>query len=541
MTIHRSTSFRSNPPAPVRIGFLCALTAALYGLASPRLNLYPLCWILLIPLLEALEGVRLRRGFLTGWLCGTLIHLVCFYWVIGTIQRYSNLNLSLSILAWVLFAAYSGLAFGLMGTLFLLLSRGRLLPDLFLLPACYTAMEFAFPFVFPWHLGAGLYRVPVLIQISDLFGVYGVTALIVLVNVALWETLRFLRHKRAFPWLSLTTAAGLVIAGMVYGFWRIEGVQQEQEEARDLDVGIVQANVSMEERRSPLQQEEIWGRYRNLSREAVRRGAELIVWPESAVPFAFRADSGEYSASGFLRKFVRSLDRPLLFGSWAVEKGSFRNRAYLLGPDGKLLDEYDKVKLLAFGEYMPFSDWIPQIKGLVQGVGDFRPGEQIKPLCREEYCFGVLICFEAILGPISRELTNRGAQFLVNITNDAWFGDTSCPEQHLMLAAFRAVENRVWLVRAANTGISAFIDPVGRITHRAAYLEQAVRVCKVNLMDLPTVYRKWGDWFPLTCLVLLGLLTVGRLLALKKRGQVWTLDSPTDAEQKPRERKKRGV
>jgi apolipoprotein N-acyltransferase len=512
MTIHRLTSFRPDPSAPFRIGFLCALTAALYGLASPRLNLYLLCWILLIPLLEALEGLRLRRGFLAGWLCGTLIHLVCFYWVIGTIRRYSNLDLSLSILAWILFAAYSGLAFGLMTTLFLFLSRGRLLPDFILLPACYTAMEFAFPFVFPWHLGAGFYRVPLLIQISDVFGVYGATALAVLVNVALWETLRFFRHKRAFPWLSLTTAAGLVIACLAYGFWRIEEVQREQEHARDLDVGIVQANVRMEERRSPLLQEDIWGRYRNLSREAVRRGAELIVWPESAVPFAFRPDSGEYSASGFLRKFVRSLDRPLLFGSWAIEKGSLRNRAYLLAPDGELLDQYDKVKLLAFGEYMPFSDWIPQIKGLVQGVGDFRPGPQIKPLCWKDSCFGVLICFEAILGPISRELTNRGAEFLVNITNDAWFGDTSCPEQHLMLAAFRAVENRVWLVRAANTGISAFVDPVGRITHRAAYLEQAVRVCKVDLMDLSTLYRKWGDWFPVTCLVLLGLLTLLRFL-----------------------------
>ena len=121
----------------------------------------------------------------------------------------------------------------------------------------------------------------------------------------------------------------------------------------------------------------------------------MIVWPESAVPFSYRPDGREHSASGFLRKFVRSLDRPLLFGSWAIERDGPRNRAHLLGPQGEFIAKYDKVKLLAFGEYMPFSDWIPQLKGIVQGAGDFRPGERIEPLCWQDSCFGVLICFEA--------------------------------------------------------------------------------------------------------------------------------------------------
>ena len=237
----------------------------------------------------------------------------------------------------------------------------------------------------------------------------------------------------------------------------------------------------------------------------------MILWPESAVHFAYRPEAGAYSSSGFLRKFVRSLDRPLLFGSWAVEQGGPRNRAYLLGPDGTLAGRYDKVQLLAFGEYMPFSNWIPQLKGLVEGVGDFRPGEKIEPLCWEDTCFGVLICFEAILKPISREFVDKGAEFLVNITNDAWFGDTSCPEQHLMLSAFRAVENRTWLVRVANTGISAFVDPVGRILHRTAVFQKAVRVCRIDRMEGSSFYGRWGDWLPVSCLVFLGLLAVGRL------------------------------
>ena len=453
-----------------------------------------------------------------GWLCGTMVHLVCFTWVVGTVQRYSNLDLWLSFLAWILFAIYSGLGFGLMALLFVLLARGRSFPKVLLLPVCYTAMEFAFPFIFPWHLGAVLYRMIPVIQIADVAGVYGVTFLVVAVNAALWELLRFLRRQRAFPWLSLSTAAGLTAVSLLYGFWRIAYVEGEQEGAPKRVVGIVQANALIEERRSRALVEDIWRRYRRLSEQAARRGAELIVWPESAVEFAYRPDSGDYSSSGYLRQFLRSLNRPLLFGTWAAEPDGLRNRAYLLGPDGTRLGRYDKVKLLAFGEYMPFSDRIPQLKGLVQGVGDFQPGERIEPLCWDDSCFGVLICFEAILKPISREFTNRGAEFLVNITNDAWFGDTKCPEQHLMLSALRAVENRVWLVRAANTGISAFVDPVGRIVHRTALFEQAVRVCRIDRMELSSVYRKWGDWLPIGCAIAL-VLAIPARLAMRRRGR----------------------
>jgi apolipoprotein N-acyltransferase len=514
----RETSSAAEPLITPRIFLLCALSAILYGLASPRPNLHFLCWVLLIPLLEALEGLRPRRGFFAGWLCGTMMHLLCFYWVIGTIQRYSNLDISLSVTAWILFSIYSGLAFALMAALFVSLRGSGPLSNILLLPACYTAMEFAFPFIFPWHLGAGFYRVVPVIQIADLAGVYGLTALAVAVNVGLWELLRFLRRKRTFPWWSLTTAAVLLVAALAYGSWRIAAVEREQEAAPDVTVGLVQANVLIEERRSRALMQEIWGRYRRLSDQVVHRGAELILWPESAVHFAYRPDAGAYSSSGFLKKFVRSLDRPLLFGSWAIEQGRPRNRAYLLEPDGSLAGQYDKVKLLAFGEYMPFSDWIPGLKGLVKGVGDFEPGEKIEPLCWEETCFGVLICFEAILKPISREFVDRGADFLVNITNDAWFGDTSCPEQHLMLSALRAVENRTWLVRVANTGISAFVDPVGRILHRTSVFEQAVRVCRIDRMEGDSFYGKWGDWLPLSCLVLLVLLAVGRL-AGRTRGK----------------------
>lgn len=492
---------------------LCSLTACLFGMASPKLNWHPLCWILLVPFLLALEGAGMRRGFTIGWLCGTMIHLVCFPWIVGTIQRYSNLNLTLSILAWILFSLYSGLAFGGMSVAHLLVTRRSLLPAFLALPICYTAMEFLFPFIFPWHLGACLYPVLPLIQISDLFGVFGVTGLLVTANAAFFEIFRFLMKRQPFPFASAALSTLLVAASLSYGYWRMDWIHAQQEKSSTLTVGIVQANVLIEEKRTPLLQEDIWRRYRELSLEAIRQNAQMIVWPESAVQFPFRPQSGPHSASAYLKEMIRSFGTPVLFGSWAIEVDGPRNTAYLLDTRGEVAGRYDKVHLLAFGEFMPFSDSIPQLKGLVQGVGDFRAGERAEPLCWNGSCFGVLICYEAVLKSLPRKLINLGGQFLVNITNDVWFGDTNCPEQHLMLASFRAVENRVWLVRAANTGISAFVDPTGRILNRTALFRQAVRVSRIQTLGVPTLYKSWGDWFPVSCSLLLVLLLAPGLLA----------------------------
>lgn len=498
---------------------LCAATAAMYGLAAPKLNLHWLCWVLLVPLLAAWETSDLPRGCFAGWLCGTLVHLACFPWVVGTIERYSSLASSLSVLAWILFSLYSGLSFAALALLYLFLTRRSSVPRVLALPLSYTTMEFLFPFIFPWHLGAGLYRLPQCIQIADLFGIYGITALVVTVNAACFELAFRKSQKQPLPYLSLTLALLLVASTLVYGQWRLNWVQKRQTEAPALTVGLVQANVQIEERRSRLLQEDIWSRYLTLSQEAVRQGAELVVWPESAVAFPYRPDSGPQSSSAYVRHLVRSIGVPVLFGSVSIEVDGARNTAYFLDGGGETLGRYDKVHLLAFGEYMPFSDWFPQLKGLVQGVGDFRPGDKTDPLCWNGSCFGVLICYEAILKSLPRELVRKGASFLVNITNDIWFGDTSCPEQHLMLAVFRSVENRVWMVRAANTGISAFVDPAGRIRDRTPLFTQAVRVCEIQKLSLPSLYKKWGNGFPVACSLLVGLLALYGLLRRPCGGQ----------------------
>ncbi len=493
---------------------LCGVSAALYGLVSPNVHWHVLCWFLLLPFLEALEGSNLRRSFSLGWVWGTLIHLICFSWVIDTVELYSNLNLALSVLAWIMFSCYSGLAFGIMAFVYRLLVLRLSLPAVAVLPVSYIAMEYLFPFIFPWHLGAVVYGVIPLIQISDLFGVYGLTALIILVNGACWDLVRFLQRKISFPFLPVSLAVILLLATWGYGAWRMNALEVVRSEADRFTVGMVQPDIRIKERKNSWKREDIWNRYRSLSRRVIRQGAELVVWPESAIHFAYRPKAASYSSSAILKRLVASFQKPVLFGSWSLGAEGPMNTAYLLNDRGEYQEQYDKVRLLAFGEYIPFADWFPPVKEWIQGVGDFEPGQRVEPLCAGDVCFGVLICYEAILDGLSRDFINKGARFLVNITNDVWFGDTKCPEQHLMLASFRAVENRTWMVRVANTGISACVDPFGRIHCRTPLYQQAERVCSVELLDVPSVYRRWGDWFPQACSMLLLILGV---VALWKR------------------------
>jgi apolipoprotein N-acyltransferase len=478
---------------------LSVLTGVLYGMASPRIHFHFLSWILLVPLLWAIEDRPPKQAFHLGWIAGIFTHLLCFYWIAGTVQRYSNLHSALSLLALVLFSFYSGLPFGMIASLTSFLRARTRLPVIILFPVFYTAMEYLYPFIFPWHLGASQYGLLPVIQISDIFGVYGVTTLVVIVNCAVFQIVRSLIRNTSFPWIPSLSALILVAATIAYGGSRVRHVESRIAQGEALTVGIVQPNVLLEERQSPFLVEDIAHRYARLSDKASVDGAQLIVWPESALAYMFQPQSGPSSPSGRLKSYAKDLQAALVFGTIAAETDGLRNTAYLINPQGRTAGRYDKVHLLAFGEYMPFSNWIPHLNGLVQGVGNFKPGERIDPLCWDHTCFGVLICYEAILKDLARAMVKGGAQFLVNITNDAWFGDTRCPEQHLMLASFRAVENRVYLLRSANTGISAVVDPVGRISARTTLFTEALRVETIRLVSITSLYQKWGDWFARLC------------------------------------------
>ena len=240
-----------------------------------------------------------------------------------------------------------------------------------------------------------------------------------------------------------------------------------------------------------------------------------MLWPETATPFYFLGDRQNTKT---LIQEVQKLKKPLLFGSPAYrrkgEELSLYNRAYLLDGDGMVTGYYDKIHLVPFGEYVPWKKILFFVDKLVQAAGNFASGKQAVVLEVSAARVGVLICYEAIFPKLSRNLANGGANLLVNITNDAWFGRSSAPHQHLSMAVLRAVENRIPIARCANTGISAFIDTRGRILQKTGLYEDETLVSTLRLGKDKTIYTRYGDWFAWSC-VAISFLGFGYALVRK--------------------------
>ncbi|MDO8426612.1 MAG: apolipoprotein N-acyltransferase, partial [Deltaproteobacteria bacterium] len=252
--------------------------------------------------------------------------------------------------------------------------------------------------------------------------------------------------------------------------------------------------------------------YKELTLEAGRKEARFIIWPETAIPFYFEPDNVRDGAMGMILKEAGSFvltGSPSYNYNQAAGRIDYFNSAYLLSPSGEAVGRYDKVHLVPFGEYVPLKRFLPFIHKLTAGVGDFAEGPGPIPIRFEGGGIGTLICYESIFPELARLSVKNGATVLANLTNDAWFGYTSAPYQHFEMAVVRAVENRVFLLRAANTGISATIDPAGRVRKRTALFEKAVIIDDIKLRHgALTFYTRWGDVFTYGCLALSGIFII---------------------------------
>jgi apolipoprotein N-acyltransferase len=229
---------------------------------------------------------------------------------------------------------------------------------------------------------------------------------------------------------------------------------------------------------------------------------DVIVWPETATPFYFLR-AGTTELTGKIEEGIKAADAFFIIGSPAKEEleNGFRyyNSAYLMTPNGTASGRYDKQHLVPFGEYVPWQKLLWFVDKIVPGLVSFSSGPSGKVISWEHGGIGIQICYEVIFPSLSRQATQNGAHLLVNITNDAWFGKSSAPHQHLSMATFRAVENRRSVARSANTGISGFVDPTGRIVDQTPLFEEAVLTRVVPLLKEKTIYTRWGDWFPIVC------------------------------------------
>lgn len=485
--------------------FLLLLSSAvLIVLSFPKISWSFLAWVALLPLFKALDnktsGQRFRLGYLTGILCSFGV----FYWVTHSMRHYGGLNTITSFSILFLMVLYLALYWGAFAWLWGLYPPKGFF-SLLWAPSIWVGLELIRARLlsgFPWALlGHSQYNHLPVIQIAEITGVYGVSFLIVLVNQAFyrlfWAEAPFLgwsrKWKEAFFTLSLFTLT------LGFGYYSLSSQEQKDRQASALRVAVVQGNIDQSLKWDPAYQEETIRIYRDLTQDALPKGPELVIWPETAVPFYFLHES-RFTPGLF--QLSREGQTHLLFGSPALShwqgETHYYNRAYLLSPEGRI-NFYDKVHLVPFGEYIPLKRFLPFVGKIVQAIGDFSPGTGSYGLPHPKGKIGVLICFESIFPGLSRAFNQEGCRILVNMTNDAWFGNTSAPYQHLSMLVFRAVENRVWIARAANTGFSAVIDSSGRIVQRIPLFQTGGIYANIPLRGEKTFYTDHGEWMIFFC------------------------------------------
>jgi apolipoprotein N-acyltransferase len=497
--------------------------------AFPKIGLDGLAWVALAPLLGTLNAVRPGEAFRRGTVFGIVHFVSLLYWLVPTMVTYGHLPTFLSIAILFLFAAVLSVVFvGPMTCGFALAGRTPL-RALLLFPVFWVAADFLRSFLFtgfPWALlGCSQYRRLHLIQMVDIFGVYGLSGLLAFANAALALGCLAAIGK---PWCGkpvgrrfamAAAAAAVVLIGLtwLYGEMRIAQVDRMAAEAPRARVAVIQGNIEQSQKWDPAFQKATIEQYLRLSFATLRDRPELIVWPESAAPFYFLA---EEPPTRMVMQGIAESGTYFLIGAPAFDfRGQQRdyfNSAYLVGPRSEVLGRYDKAHLVPYGEYTPFKEFLPFLGKIVEHVGDFRPGEKGRTIEWKGRKLGIQICYEIIFPELSRAQVRSGAELLITITNDAWYGKTAGPYQHFSMAVFRAVENRRVLARAANTGISGFIDPAGRLLDLTSLMEAAAAVRELPLLDTFTPYTRWGDVGAAICLSAAAAITFWALRARQR-------------------------
>lgn len=522
---------------PLRHILLAAATGILLPLCFPKFDFGLLAWVVLIPLHIALDGSRRTQAFWLGWLSGMIAFTGIMSWVVTAMHTYGKVPLVVSYGIMLLLTAYLGLFVGVYsaGVVWFRMLVPRY--GLFAAPCLWVTLELLRTYLFsglPWSLlGYSQYHQLDLIQIADHLGVYGVSFLIVLTNVALAELYLWLMplfrgfRPARLPWELVSTSAMLIGLSWAYSTSLIVS-EESLRPKTTLQIGVVQPNIDQSMKWDQGFRDETLRRYDHLT-ESFGYGTDLIVWPEAATPFIYEREP-LYQLQ--LVAMAARASAPLLFGSPAIRfdpdrKPYLLNSAYLLSAEGNLLGRYDKQHLVPFGEYIPLkSSVLFFLEKFVEGIGDFQPGpgptilsfqprlvgDSVSP---RSVKFGVLICFEVIFPDLVRRMAAGGAEFLVTITNDAWFGDSSAPAQHFSMVVLRSVENHRAFARAANTGISGFIDPFGRILKSSPIFTQTALQASIPVRQPHTFYSRYGDVFAYGCMIISLLLCLYGLFGTK--------------------------
>jgi apolipoprotein N-acyltransferase len=477
---------------------LCAvLCGVLYFLAFPGIDCWPLGFVALIPLRLALVGQTPKRAFWLGWLSGLTMITLGFYWMVDMMKQFSGFSAPICMLLLTIVNAFESGRMGLFAWLF---ARGeQRFPKhsgLLWLSALVTS-ELTFPVLFFWSFGAVLHNIPVFTQVAELGGVFAVTLVVAAANFGLSEFLvarierRPVNVRGALAYLLVPVIAGL------YGLLRIHQVDARVAAAPKAEIGLVQANMSLTEKRQ-RHDEGMLRHMRATEEMTAKQHLDLVIWSETSVMGAMLEDD---AARIVPRAFAARLHVPLLFGAVLVKpvtdarEYAYFNSALITDDRGQVHGRYDKQELVPFSEHMPLGRELPSLYEISPNSGKFEPGELNEPLPLGEHRIATLICNDDVMPALGNRVTHdTNTDLLANLTNDAWFGDTTEPWIHLALASFRAIEHRRFFIRSTNSGVSAFIDPVGRVLSTTETFKQQTLVHQIAWLKGRTVYEALGDW-----------------------------------------------
>jgi len=437
---------------------LSILSGLLLILSFPVFNLWICAWFGFVPVFFALNNKSKKEAFLLFFITGLIFWSGVIYWLIHV-----------TLAGVIILIIYLALYFGVFGLIIRPFTKRSTLSTLIFIPSAWVLLEYIRSFLltgFPWAvLGYSQFKNLPVIQIADITGAWGVSFLLIFVNTAIVEIIWLKKQNLLARLKKVMILAGLfLVLVLSYGFlslsWHTQAVSKQK-----LKIAVIQGNIPQELKWDPQAMSFILNKYVKLTEKASKSNPDLIVWPEASSPGLLGEDDWVFDNIYLLAKSIKS---PLLIGTVRKDQGAYFNSSIIIDNNGLIVGQYDKLHLVPFGEYIPLKKYLPFLETVVP-IGDINAGKEYALFkipnqnLKSQNKFAVLICFEDLFPELSCEFVRRKAEFLVNITNDAWYKKSSAPYQHLQASVFRAIENRVPLVRSANTGISAFISSTGNI------------------------------------------------------------------------------
>ncbi len=489
-------------PLPMKIALpLAALSAVLYFIAFPGvIDWWPTALITWPPLFLAFRGQTVKRSMLIGLFAGFIMSWEGFWWLNEMLKNFSGFNIFLCGLFTTILCAFQAGRYAMMGWIYARASQ-RGWPAAIVMGGAFVASEQLYPLLFPWYFADCVHSTPVFSQVADLGGPVFCSLLLLGSSIALEELLAAKLMKRAASARVVVAGFAMTLFSAGYGWIRMKQVDARALASEPLHIGWVQGNLGLMQ--NYTRPEEALERHLRMTRDLQKKGVDLTIWSESSVTHSAPANNYQASYKAYLGRRLAGM--PVIFGGIIFEPNADReharlyNTALAINSSGDVVGRYDKEFLLAFGEYLPLGETFPILYEWSPNSGRFTSGTSLDPIPVRtqsgKHDVSVLICYEDIIQSFTnRMVAHANPELLVNMTNDAWFGDTSEPWEHLALSQFRAIEHHRYFVRATNSGVSAVIDPVGRVIQHSKTFQQDSGDAIVHWMQSSTVYEFVGDW-----------------------------------------------